>query len=428
MAILSLCLLVCSFLDRKKFATFLCVLVCAVFYGFYKAPFLVNHAFLYFFTSLFLLWQCSIFVLKNRNASKIEFESFFLFVKPSLCLALAGVYFIAGFHKLNASFFDVRQSCAVIFTKDLLGSVSLASFSQKELTMLIAPYLIVGIEILGAFFLLLRSTRKIALIMVFVFHLMLSLLSFVDFSMVCLALLFCFYSLPRKLEAIEVHRLNVGLGVLSAACILISIVGYVHRENRYFFTNHSLLQGSLFVLGALFFVITFVFLSTRTRPQFVLSSWTHFKKKSQYALPSFILLWGTMNYFGLRTVGNFSMFSNLRTEVGASNHFLVPVEVQLFDYQKNLVFIKDIELEKNALDWHSPRVETYLTEFELARAIQEWTRQEIAYSIEVDRLGKIVSIDSNNWPTWLKPPSYLEKKILQFRFVSDQGSQASCSW
>ena len=33
------------------------------------------------------------------------------------------------------------------------------------------------------------------------------------------------------------------------------------------------------------------------------------------------------------------MFSNLRTEGGVSNHFIVPASVQIFDFQKNMVEI-----------------------------------------------------------------------------------------
>jgi hypothetical protein len=57
------------------------------------------------------------------------------------------------------------------------------------------------------------------------------------------------------------------------------------------------------------------------------------------ALPIAVLLNGLTPYLGLKTETAWAMFSNLRTEGGRTNHFLVPPSVQIFNYQRDLVRI-----------------------------------------------------------------------------------------
>jgi hypothetical protein len=54
-------------------------------------------------------------------------------------------------------------------------------------------------------------------------------------------------------------------------------------------------------------------------------------------LPAMVVANGVSPYLGLKTESSWAMFSNLRTEGGQSNHLLVPVGLQLFDFQRDLV-------------------------------------------------------------------------------------------
>jgi len=58
-----------------------------------------------------------------------------------------------------------------------------------------------------------------------------------------------------------------------------------------------------------------------------------------WALPALVLLNGLNPYLGLRTQLSFSMFSNLRTEGGISNHLFMPRLLSLGHYQEDLVEI-----------------------------------------------------------------------------------------
>ena len=60
-------------------------------------------------------------------------------------------------------------------------------------------------------------------------------------------------------------------------------------------------------------------------------------------LPVFLFLHGITSHLGLRTAGNFTMFSNLRTEGPASNHFLLRSNpLKLWGYQEDVVRFIDI--------------------------------------------------------------------------------------
>jgi hypothetical protein len=59
-------------------------------------------------------------------------------------------------------------------------------------------------------------------------------------------------------------------------------------------------------------------------------------------LPILVVLNGVSPYVGLKTETSWAMFSNLRTEGGQSNHWLVPAGMQLFDYQQDLVELVEV--------------------------------------------------------------------------------------
>jgi hypothetical protein len=56
-------------------------------------------------------------------------------------------------------------------------------------------------------------------------------------------------------------------------------------------------------------------------------------------VPIIVFLNGLSPYLGLKTENSFSMFSNLRTEGNVTNHYIVPVSFQVFDFQKDVVEI-----------------------------------------------------------------------------------------
>src|SRR4030095_15122896 len=84
--------------------------------------------------------------------------------------------------------------------------------------------------------------------------------------------------------------------------------------------------------------------------------------------PLVLALHGLTSYLGLRTAGNFTMFSNLRTEGTSSNHLLLGSNpIKVWGYQEDVVRFMEIRhargLEGNSL----PVVE-------FRKRINEWTQ------------------------------------------------------
>ena len=62
-----------------------------------------------------------------------------------------------------------------------------------------------------------------------------------------------------------------------------------------------------------------------------------------YAVPLCLLLFGLTSHLGLRTAGNLSMYSNLRTEAGQNNHLVLGNDqLKWAGYQEDVVRIVDI--------------------------------------------------------------------------------------
>lgn len=75
------------------------------------------------------------------------------------------------------------------------------------------------------------------------------------------------------------------------------------------------------------------------------------KNKILLLLPFILVLNGFSPYLGLKTDNSFSMYSNLRTEGGQSNHFLMGNLLNLAAYQTDLVRVEwssDADIQKIA--------------------------------------------------------------------------------
>jgi hypothetical protein len=132
--------------------------------------------------------------------------------------------------------------------------------------------------------------------------------------------------------------------------------------------------------------------------------------------PILVLINGISPYIGLKTQSSWSMFSNLRTEGGASNHLVIKHPYYLAGYQTDLVEIKDSS---------DPRLKAFkekgysITYFELKRYMSA------KHSIDGDSgrieyvrkgSGKSVSAPGDD-PELFEPDNYLLRKLLSFRPV-----------
>lgn len=156
--------------------------------------------------------------------------------------------------------------------------------------------------------------------------------------------------------------------------------------------------------------------------------------------PLLALVNGVTPYVGLKTVANFSMFSNLHTEEGTTNHLLPGVTaLQLADYQRDTVTVVGLELPEHSGDstalsrqtrWLSEDPPVRIPWLELRRTVLLWrdaglTGVRIAYLH--DGPPRMVD-DATHDPVLAAPLPWWQRHLLAFRAV-DSGSGADvCRW
>ena len=130
-------------------------------------------------------------------------------------------------------------------------------------------------------------------------------------------------------------------------------------------------------------------------------------------VPMLVALNGISPHLGLKSETSFAMYSNLRTEGGRSNHYIYPNSLQLFDFQRSLIEVRDSSVVNLASrDW-------LYTEFELRRFLSNYPEASITYV----RDGKTVELGHAKEERWLvEPPTWFEAKFYRFRRVSKSGS------
>jgi hypothetical protein len=296
--------------------------------------------------------------------------------EPYLAFAPAGracllvLYLLSGFHKLNADFLDPSVSCGTKLYATLARRLWLPQSGALVETAAIGGTLLfeLGLPVLLVF----PRTRLAGVLLAVPFHLALGVAGYPRFSALCLALLLLFLPPPERTRA------NRRPGWLARA-------------------RSRLAAGP-----------------PPGRPLFA--------PRAGVAMlaPALILASGLTPYVGLGTERALSMYSNLRTEGGRSNHLLVPVGAQLFPYQRDLVELRSSSvrrlrvLAEHGLAVPLPELRAVLTE-EMRRG-----RRDLAVGIA--RGGTVRNIAAaERDPELALPVSPLALNLLRFRAVEPVG-------
>jgi hypothetical protein len=118
-------------------------------------------------------------------------------------------------------------------------------------------------------------------------------------------------------------------------------------------------------------------------------------------------------YIGLKTTSSFTMFSNLGTEGGATNHMFIP-RLSLFGYQDDV--IQPIQSSNPVLTQHISNGE-WLTYHEFRRILQADPHASVTFS----RAGVEYRLDTANEVSDLIRLPWLESKLLHFRSIPADG-------
>ncbi|BBX89749.1 hypothetical protein H5U98_00870 [Mycolicibacterium boenickei] len=380
-------------------------------------------------------------------------------------LVLLVVYLFTVFDKLNTAYFTPETSCG----GELFGQlIWLNGFDDAVPGPVVGQFVaIVAVVIEAAIFVLLAVPRLRfwGVLLGVGFHSILALASFYDFATVVFAVyvllvpteVFATLS-PRHRERAclppDTPR-NVGiLGTLAmigrprglaltglAAHVLVSLVSSSAESPD---SPIGLPWHTLLVLTWAVAVIPFMVALLRAYRAAELAG----VRAPNWQLRPLVLLLapllavanGVTPYVGLKTVANYSMFSNLHTEEGTTNHLLPGITaLQLADYQRDTVTLVGLELPEHAGDTTYLRRQTrWLSEdppiripwLELRRTVLLWrdaglTGVRVAYLH--DGPPRVVD-DATHDPVLSAPLPWWQRHLLAFRAVDSGSGPDICRW
>lgn len=414
-------------------------------------------------------------------------DAYFAMMRPLLQVTAILVYFLAGFHKLNADFFDPDVSCvgnmvnslAKVATSDVFGipagllllagisaiAYGLVSSSPIRaylptvagvgaillaivavllvlnpapeipplaitLVMLAMAIAVIAWELIGGPLLAVSRLQAPLLAFSWTMHSTLALIGFVDFASLALSLLFVF--VPQPYLALINSPLRVpGLGLT------------LHRAYLYVFISvlsgiasgldRPFIAGILFNLAALVFIWP-VLSTVATRSSGL--AWVGVPLSRRltpgwmFIFPALLLLHGLTSYLGLRTAGNFSMFSNLRTEGPVSNHFLLSGNpLKLWSYQEDVVRFIEIDDRLARIGYqYKPLKGNQLPLVEFRKLIYAWTMAGSTIPMRFEHRGtSYTTEDIVNDPVWRTSTRDWEMVLMDFRVIQPDGPN-QCRW
>lgn len=323
----------------------------------------------------------------------------------------------------------------VIFVIQLPRSV----LSPIETSLIRAVAIVVIIwQLIGGPLLAIQKFQAPILLFSWMMHSTLSLVGFVDFGSLALSLIFAFLPPPYfpllnsrvnlRFLGLRVHRAYFYFAINVIGGILSGIHFYFYR-----FFNMWLIAGLLFYFSSLVFIwpILSVLFSPAPRPAWDSVALCSRKTPTcMFVFSLFLFLYGMTPYLGLRTTGNFSMFSNLRTEGTSSNHFLLGSNpIKIWDYQEDTVrFMRIDDAWAKAGYQYQPLRGNALPVVEFRKLIREWAEAGYTIPLTFEYQGKIYSTeDIVSDPAWRTDEWDWEMMLMDFRVIQPDGPNR-CRW
>lgn len=357
-------------------------------------------------------------------------------------LVLLVVYAFTVFDKLNTAYFTPETSCG----SDLFGQlIWLNGFDDVVPAPALGQFVAVVAVLIEAAILGLLAVPRLRFWGVLLgvgFHSVLALASFYDFATV----VFAVYVLlvPTEVFATLAPR-TTQLRRLAltgfAAHVLLSVLSSSAESpaSPIGLPWHTLLVLTWFIAVAPFMVALLRAYRVVQAAGVQTPNWS-LRPLVLLIAPLLAVANGATPYLGLKTVANFSMFSNLHTEEGTTNHLLPGVTAfQPADYQRDTVTVVGLELPDQSGDMTNLRRQTrWMSEdppvripwLELRRTVLLWqdaglTGVRIAY---LHGGPPRVVDDATHDPVLAAPLPWWQRHLLAFRAV-DSGSGADvCRW
>ncbi|MDV3128491.1 hypothetical protein M1247_26525 [Mycobacterium sp. 21AC1] len=366
-------------------------------------------------------------------------------------LVLLVVYLFTVFDKLNTAFFTSAVSCG----GDLLSQlIWLNGLGEVVLSPAVAQFSAIATVVIESVILVLLAVPRLrcwGVLLGVGFHSVLALASFYDFA----TIVFAVYVLLVPAEVFT------GLAPRSAALRRWALTGFAAHVLLSFVSSfadsptspvalpwHTLLVATwFFAVGPFMFALVRGYLAAQAAG--VRSPGWRLKPAVLLLVPLLAFANGATPFLGLKTVANYSMFSNLHTEEGETNHLLPGVTaLELAGYQRDTVTVVGLELpEQVELDalhrvlggltylrwqarWISEEPPVRIPWLELRRTVVLWQRAGIG-GIRIaylrDGVPHVVQ-DAIADPVLAAPLPWWQRHLLAFRAVDSGLGADSCRW
>jgi hypothetical protein len=375
-------------------------------------PKLANHTNISIGISIVLLFLIARKVVFKKSLSAATVSSSFRWILISL-------YFWAGFHKLNSGFFDIAGSCSVyinqyvnqlLFGVDFVPSISILRVSQIGT---------IVIEMIIPFGLLFHKTRKVAALILVVFHFYLALCNFTNFSAFA-----AFLILGSILDLRHPVTRNIRLSLLvyQGFCVLTVVICFGIKKYQTATDQDLFLLYSniIFSIGwAIFFILFFKKFSIRkenAKPNLL-----------QVSCVILISLWAIQCYVGLSTSGTLTMFSNLITEKSRTNHFLINTKKsKIWGFEEDYVSIIEYSGKENmGKKYDLLKYDIPLVEFK--NTARKWTRNKNEIiTCKLIYNGKIIFIPNLKHSQFICKEAWWES-FITYRGIPKDGVK-ECLW
>jgi hypothetical protein len=323
----------------------------------YHLPDVFNHWFFAGIESLAFVAIAGTVLPRNQ---RLEPEALFPSFASVARFNLICLYYVSAFHKLNSDYFSLDVSCGAATYGQLLKALPFLPASGTAL--LVATYLGVIMEFALPTLLITRRLRRLGVVLGLLFHLCLGIMGYSRFSMISFALLILF--LPeldattkkmalllerneplRAMRSWAQKRKWLLIGVIAAAGIILANttgdaralagrLGDLFARGTFLF---FLAQSAVLIAAAVSLLIRYRFAEA---PPFGFVP----AVRPGLLVAALMVFSGIAPYLGLHTLNTFAMYSNVRTEGGSTNHFVVPPGLQIFSYQRDLVDIVETNI------------------------------------------------------------------------------------
>ncbi|HEX6107655.1 MAG TPA: hypothetical protein VFZ26_18870 [Gemmatimonadales bacterium] len=442
-------------------------------------PDVANHVNIEIYCNLLLMAAIGWSLVRRRDYP--EDDDVYEMVRPALQASMLLVYGLAGFAKLNADFLNPEVSCVGTMVGDLARVATLERAGIPTGLLLLLPLLylayrllaprlsraplVAGLAAVAATWLVallvwpgldspaasgflvgmavavilwelvlgpmlaIPALQLPVLVVSWGMHAALALIGFVDFGALALALLLTFVprgyadlvNAPMRLPL--VGRPMPRVQVYFAICVVAGVCSALGRRFP---------AGLAFNLAALVLLWPIIEAAAArgAAPWRGVPISSPLTPRWLFAFPLLLLLHGLTSYLGLRTAGNFTMFSNLRTEGARSNHLVLPGNpLKLWGYDEDAVRVLEIDDARAAIGHqYQPLRGHRLPVVEFRKLIRAWSRAGATVPVRFEYAGTTWATDDiARDPVWGRAHRDWKMRLLDFRVIQDDGPNR-CRW